>query len=109
MSAFTRPPFRVGAAAVAVAAIVAAGAITLPTIAQADPSTETTTPIKHVVVLFDENESYDHYFGTYPTAANTDGTTFIAAAGTPSNSNLVSSGALTSNANAVAPFRLASS
>src|SRR5580698_5667364 len=33
----------------------------------------TTTPIKHVVVLFDENESFDHYFGTYPKAANTDG------------------------------------
>src|SRR5580693_4646534 len=30
------------------------------------------TPIKHVVVLFNENVSFDHYFGTYPTAANTD-------------------------------------
>src|ERR1700729_758187 len=36
----------------------------------------TGTPIKHVVVIFDENESFDHYFGTYPYAANTDGTTF---------------------------------
>ena len=35
---------------------------------------QTATPIKHVVVLFDENESFDHYFGTYPYAANTDGT-----------------------------------
>ena len=34
------------------------------------------TPIKHLVVLFDENVSFDHYFGTYPFAANTDGTTF---------------------------------
>ena len=33
----------------------------------------TATPIKHVVVIFDENESFDHYFGTYPYAANTDG------------------------------------
>src|ERR1700744_3080979 len=41
------------------------------------------TPIKHVVVIFDENESFDHYFGTYPYAANTDGTKFQAAAGTP--------------------------
>jgi phospholipase C len=38
--------------------------------------TPTATPIKHVVVIFDENESFDHYFGTYPYAANTDGTPF---------------------------------
>ena len=31
------------------------------------------TPIKHLVVIFDENVSFDHYFGTYPYAANTDG------------------------------------
>ena len=30
----------------------------------------TTTPIKHVVVIFQENVSFDHYFGTYPKAAN---------------------------------------
>ena len=24
------------------------------------------TPIKHLVVIFDENVSFDHYFGTYP-------------------------------------------
>jgi phospholipase C len=30
----------------------------------------TTTPIKHVVVIFQENVSFDHYFGTYPDAAN---------------------------------------
>src|SRR5262245_2618890 len=41
-----------------------------------DMSGRTTTPIKHVVVIFDENISFDHYFGTYPKAANTDGTTF---------------------------------
>ena len=29
-----------------------------------------TTPIEHVVVLFPENISFDHYFGTYPNAAN---------------------------------------
>jgi phospholipase C len=43
----------------------------------------TSTPIKHVVVIFDENESFDHYFGTYPYAANTDGTPFYAKPGTP--------------------------
>ena len=30
-----------------------------------------TTPIQHVVVIFQENVSFDHYFGTYPFAMNT--------------------------------------
>ena len=38
----------------------------------------TATPVKHLVVIFDENVSFDHYFGTYPYAANTDGSTFHA-------------------------------
>ena len=42
----------------------------------------TATPIKHLVVIFQENVSFDHYFGTYPFAANTDGTTFQAKKGT---------------------------
>jgi phospholipase C len=46
------------------------------------------TPIKHVVVIFDENESFDHYFGTYPYAANTDGTQFHAKPGTPTVNGL---------------------
>jgi phospholipase C len=46
------------------------------------------TPIKHVVVIFDENESFDHYFGTYPYAANTGGTPFYAAPGTPTVNGL---------------------
>ncbi len=34
------------------------------------PATTTTTnPIKHLVVIFQENVSYDHYFGTYPNAS----------------------------------------
>ncbi len=43
----------------------------------------TTTPIKHVVIIFQENVSFDHYFGTYPNAANSDGQKFKAAKGTP--------------------------
>ncbi len=31
---------------------------------------KTATPIKHLVVIFQENVSFDHYFGTYPKAAN---------------------------------------
>ena len=30
----------------------------------------TATPIKHLVVIFQENISFDHYFGTYPHATN---------------------------------------
>ena len=30
----------------------------------------TNTPIKHVVVIFQENVSFDHYFATFPFAAN---------------------------------------
>ena len=28
------------------------------------------TPIKNLVVIFQENVSFDHYFGTYPSAKN---------------------------------------
>jgi phospholipase C len=35
---------------------------------------KTATPIKHLVVMFDENDSFDHYFATYPYAQpNLDG------------------------------------
>jgi phospholipase C len=49
----------------------------------------TTTPIKHLVVIFQENVSFDHYFGTYPYAANIEGeSAFYAAKGTPSVNGL---------------------
>jgi phospholipase C len=44
---------------------------------------QTTTPIKHVIVIFQENVSFDHYFATYPYAQNTEGTVFKPSAGTP--------------------------
>jgi phospholipase C len=68
----------------------------------------TATPIKHVVVLFDENESFDHYFGTYPNAANTDGSTFHAKPGTPKVNGLTPS-LLDDNPNAFNPERLSHS
>ena len=37
----------------------------------------TRTPIKHLVIIFQENVSFDHYFGTYPFAANSSGQRFI--------------------------------
>jgi phospholipase C len=68
-------------------------------------SARTSTPIKHVVVLFDENVSFDHYFGTYPKAANTDGTKFTALPGTPKVNGL-SGSLLTANPNEYNPQRL---
>jgi len=74
----------------------------------------TGTPIKHLVVIFDENVSFDHYFGTYPFAANTDGSVFHAKPGTPTVNGLYTkitpSGPvgplLTSNPNLHNPTRL---
>ncbi|QMU71208.1 phospholipase C [Streptacidiphilus sp. P02-A3a] len=72
--------------------------------------TTTTTPIKHLVVIYDENVSFDHYFGTYPKAANTDGTKFTAAKNTPKKINTeAAAGLLTKNPNLYAPARLTSS
>jgi phospholipase C len=65
----------------------------------------TATPIKHLVVLFDENISFDHYFGTYPNAANTDGTKFVAASHTPSVNGLTPA-LLNHNPNTANPNRL---
>ena len=47
-------------------------------------SNQTATPVKHLVVIFDENVSFDHYFGTYPNALNPPHeTAFKARPGTP--------------------------
>jgi phospholipase C len=72
------------------------------------------TPIRHVVVIFQENVSFDHYFGTYPKALNPAGEpSFDAKRGTPAVNGL-SYGLLTDNPNlnpangtgATNPFRL---
>ncbi len=82
--------------------------------AQAAQSPTPTTPIQHVVVIFDENISFDHYFGTYPTAVNPPGQPkFLALPNTPTV-NGFSPGLLTNNPNlnpangagASNPFRL---
>jgi len=66
------------------------------------PVTPTTASaaIKHVVVIFGENISFDHYFGTYPTAANlaSNKSQFTAAANTPVPAGL-SGTLLTANPN----------
>src|SRR5271168_1205955 len=66
------------------------------------PPTPTTASavIKHVVVIFGENISFDHYFGTYPNALNAGGTVFTGATGTPIPNNYVKNpGLLTGNPN----------
>jgi phospholipase C len=96
-------------AAIAAATVVGAGLAVGTTVAGANaapstvPQTQTSaasswtytsgtaTPIKHVVVIFDENVSFDHYFGTYPYATNTDGSTFHAKPGTPTVNGLYTS------------------
>ncbi|WP_433971744.1 phospholipase C [Tunturiibacter lichenicola] len=56
--------------------------------------------IKHVVVIFQENVSFDHYFGTYPTALNLPSESpFTALPGTPAVDGL-SQTLLTNNPNA---------
>jgi phospholipase C len=66
--------------------LVVAGQIYSPAIALAQPDSRSTdTPIKHLVVIFQENVSFDHYFGTYPNALNPPyEPRFKAAPGTPS-------------------------
>jgi phospholipase C len=55
----------------------------------ADDYGDTTTPIKHLVVIFQENVSFDHYFATYPTALNLPGEPiFRASDDTPSVNGL---------------------
>ena len=98
-----------------VASLVAAGSLTLASCANggakataltaAESPVRTSTPIQHVVVLFDENISFDHYFGTYPKAANTDGTKFTAKRHTP-RVNGLSKKLLTHNPNQYDPVRL---
>src|SRR5579875_3858794 len=70
----------------------------LPTAIQATTSAKA---IQHVVVIFGENISFDHYFGTYPNALNLSGETqFSAVSGTAVPDNYVKNPALlTANPN----------
>jgi phospholipase C len=60
---------------------------------------KTATPIKHIVIIFGENRSFDHYFGTYPNALNPKGEPqFHAIPGTPTVNGL-GNALLTNNPN----------
>jgi phospholipase C len=68
--------------------------------AGAADSLATATPIKHLVIIFGENISFDHYFATYPTSTNPAGEPrFTALSATTTPNNLVSANLLTNNPN----------
>jgi phospholipase C len=77
----------------------------------------TATPVKHIVVIFDENVSFDHYFATYPNALNLPHETpFRARPGTPRVNGLTGPllehnpnflNVKVNQSNAANPFRLA--
>ena len=68
---------------------------------------QTKTPIKHIVVIFQENVAFDHYFATYPHSVNLAGEpVFSSSPNTPSINGLSSQGLLSNNTNLANPFRL---
>jgi len=93
-----------------IVAVLALGSLLVGTVSAASISqlsaSDSTTPIEHLVVIFQENVSFDHYFGTYPNALNPAGEPpFTAAPDTPSVNGL-SEALLTNNPNAANPRRL---
>jgi len=93
----------------AVGAMVCNLALTMPALAASNGAerADTATPIKHLIVIFDENVSFDHYFATYPYATNPSGEPpFKAKADTPRADNLLGGGLLDQNPNSTQPFRM---
>lgn len=69
--------------------VMPAFAASKPTLKQSRKVPATATPIQHLVVIFQENVSFDHYFGTYPFATNPAGEPpFHGAPNTPSVNGL---------------------
>src|ERR1700691_5038297 len=102
-----------------VSVLLTAAIIACPVLTPAANAAEakTATPIKHIVIIFGENQSFDHYFGTYPNALNPKGEPqFHAAPDTPTVNGL-GNALLNNNPNlnpangtgASNPFRLARS
>src|SRR4030081_3035410 len=89
--------------------LIAALAVTsgVPAAGAAENPGHTTTPIKHVVIIFQENVSFDHYFATYPYATNPGAEPkFQTKDDTPRVNNLLAAGLLHQNPNSAQPFRL---
>jgi phospholipase C len=96
------PLLALGAIAVLTQATVGASGSTPP-----GQDTGAVTPIQHLVVIFQENVSFDHYFATYPVATNPPGEpAFTPSRETPSINGLNTPLLAPNNPNLVQPFRL---
>jgi phospholipase C len=85
-----RLPTALGLVSALALAVAAASAVADDRHGHDSNDARTATPIKHIVVIFQENVSFDHYFGTYPKAMNLPGETpFSASKHTPKVNNLV--------------------
>ncbi|MGI8867327.1 MAG: phospholipase C [Mycobacteriales bacterium] len=103
---------RRGAVLASVAGLAALALLGGTTPSQAAPSAgepATATPIKHLVVIFGENVSFDHYFGTYPHAPNPQGEPGFHAKADTAGVNGLNAALLTHNPNSAQPQRLAPS
>src|SRR5215831_2907431 len=97
-----------GALIALVASAIVGGGVVTPSLADQKTKVNTLTPIKHLVIIFGENESFDHYFGTYPAASNLPNEaapSFFPSDDTPSVNGL-SDGLLNNNPNLFNPVRL---
>jgi phospholipase C len=107
--------------ALLLALATALGPIATPAFAESKPTAKparftpvTATPIQHLVVVFQENVSFDHYFGTYPVATNPAGEPKFKASPLTPTVNGLTTALLTANPNlnpangaaASNPFRL---
>src|SRR3954454_10504160 len=93
------------AALVVGAGLASAGLTACSTSVGTNQGASASTPIQHLVVIYQENVSFDHYFGSYPVAANSSGSRFSAAPDTPTANGLTGP-LLTANPNGANPRRL---
>jgi phospholipase C len=95
------------AGAIGAAVMVSATAVADKSPGGLPADSDTTTPIHHVVVIFQENVSFDHYFATYPAAANPpDEPQFVPDKETPTVNGLNDSLQGANNPNIAPPFRI---
>jgi phospholipase C len=111
-----KPAFSRKVTAIAIALCASLFSVEFPSTYRAQGNGDTAMPIKHLVVIFQENISFDHYFATYPKAANPSGEPKFEPSPNPGfptpTVNGLSGGLLTDNpnrddsGNTVNPFRL---
>jgi len=104
-NSFVKRGLRIGAIACAVGGVMSAQPRAAADMSRAFDHDDDRA-IRHLVVIFQENVSFDHYFATYPHAANPTGEPpFHARPGTPTVNGL-NNPLLHANPNAAPPFRL---